>query len=166
MRVGACACSDTHDSGVFAPAGAKQKRIAFIRLSSQTISTRPRLRASGSFATISRSITYHLDLYLRTLMLKLTAVFHTAAHPPSLPPTVEEAYRRKCIQLKERSKEIEEENDGYRLRLSRLRRQIQKLRLERAIILDQIAKRTSTNVEDSEGSPSPPPTVRSMPAPP
>ncbi|KAI1115070.1 hypothetical protein F5Y14DRAFT_412059 [Nemania sp. NC0429] len=85
------------------------------------------------------------------------------AHPPSLPPTVEEAYRRKCIQLKERSKEIEEENDGYRLRLARLRRQIQKLRLERAIILDQIAKRTSTNVEDSEGSPSPPPTPQDKP---
>ncbi|KAI1171356.1 hypothetical protein F4777DRAFT_565749 [Nemania sp. FL0916] len=85
------------------------------------------------------------------------------SHPPSLPPTVEEAYRRKCIQLKERSKEIEDENDGYRLRLSRLRRQIQKLRLERAIILDQISRRTSTNVEDSEGSPSPPPTPQDKP---
>ncbi|KAJ2990532.1 hypothetical protein NUW58_g2900 [Xylaria curta] len=85
------------------------------------------------------------------------------SHPPSLPPTVEEAYRRKCIQLKERSKEIEDENDAYRLRLSRLKRQIQKLRLERAIILDQISKRTSTNVEDSEGSPSPPPTPQDKP---
>lgn len=82
------------------------------------------------------------------------------ANPPSLPPTVEEAYRRKCIQLKERYKEIEDENDAYRLRLTRLKRQIQKTRLERAILLEQIAKRTSTNVEDSEGSPSPPPTVR------
>lgn len=88
--------------------------------------------------------------------------FNVIAHAPSLPPTVEEAYRRKCIQLKERSKEIEDENEGYRLRLSRLRRQIQKLRLERALILDQISKRTSSNVEDSEGSPSPPPTVRSI----
>ncbi|KAI0199550.1 hypothetical protein F4808DRAFT_471393 [Astrocystis sublimbata] len=85
------------------------------------------------------------------------------SHPPSLPPTVEEAYRRKCIQLKERSKEIEDENDAYRLRLARLKRQIQKLRLERAIILDAIAKRTSTNVEDSEGSPSPPPTPQDKP---
>ncbi|KAI1757420.1 hypothetical protein F4782DRAFT_478526 [Xylaria castorea] len=85
------------------------------------------------------------------------------SHPPSLPPTVEEAYRRKCIQLKERSKEIEDENDAYRLRLSRLKRQIQKLRLERALILDQISKRTSTNVEDSEGSPSPPPTPQDKP---
>ncbi|KAI1354539.1 hypothetical protein F5Y01DRAFT_253869 [Xylaria sp. FL0043] len=85
------------------------------------------------------------------------------SHPPSLPPTVEEAYRRKCIQLKERSKEIEDENDAYRLRLSRLKRQIQKLRLERALLLDQISKRTSTNVEDSEGSPSPPPTPQDKP---
>ncbi|KAI1430603.1 hypothetical protein GGR50DRAFT_183334 [Xylaria sp. CBS 124048] len=86
-----------------------------------------------------------------------------SAHTPSLPPTVEEAYRRKCIQLKERSKEIEDENDAYRLRVSRLRRQIQKLRLERAFLLDQISKRTSTNVEDSEGSPSPPPTPQDKP---
>ncbi|KAI1814860.1 hypothetical protein GGS20DRAFT_585126 [Poronia punctata] len=91
------------------------------------------------------------------------SAFDIIAHPPSLPPTVEEAYRRKCIQLKQRSKEIEEENDAYRLRLDRLKRQIQKLRFERAIILDQISKRTSTNVEDSEGSPSPPPTPQDKP---
>ncbi|KAH9903675.1 hypothetical protein F4778DRAFT_735071 [Xylariomycetidae sp. FL2044] len=85
------------------------------------------------------------------------------SNPPKLPPTVEEAYRRKCIQLKQRSKEIEETNDAYRLRLARLKRQIQKARLERAILLEQIAKRTSTNVEDSEGSPSPPPTPEDKP---
>ena len=34
------------------------------------------------------------------------------------------------------------------------------MRLERAFLLEQLAKRTSTNVEDSDGSPSPPPTVR------
>ncbi|KAK6080753.1 hmg box protein [Seiridium cupressi] len=82
------------------------------------------------------------------------------SNPPSLPPTVEEAYRRKCIQLKQRSKEIDDENHAYRLRLMRLERQVQKARLERAFLLEQIAKRTSTNVEDSEGSPSPAPTVR------
>ncbi|KAI0024977.1 hypothetical protein F4780DRAFT_775450 [Xylariomycetidae sp. FL0641] len=87
----------------------------------------------------------------------------SSSHPPSLPPTVEEAYRRKCIQLKERYKEIEDENDAYRLRIARLKRQIQKTRLERAILLEQIAKRTSTNVEDSEGSPSPPPTPQDKP---
>jgi hypothetical protein len=33
------------------------------------------------------------------------------------------------------------------------------LRIERAFLLEQLAKRTSANVEDSDGSPSPPPTV-------
>lgn len=80
--------------------------------------------------------------------------------PPQLPPSVEEAYRRKCIQLKQRTNEVEEANDAARLRLARLKRQVEKMRLERAFLLEQLAKRTSTNVEDSEGSPSPPPTVR------
>ncbi len=80
-------------------------------------------------------------------------------------PSVEEAYRRKCIQLKARTKEVEEANDAARLRLTRLRRQVEKMRLERAFLLEQLARRTSTNVEDSDGSPSPPPTVRGAPAP-
>jgi hypothetical protein len=87
----------------------------------------------------------------------------TGAIPPELPPSVEAAYRKKCIQLKQRMNEVEEANDAARLRLARLNRSIQKLRLERAFLLEQLAKRTSTNVEDSEGSPSPPPTVRVLP---
>lgn len=81
------------------------------------------------------------------------------AVPPALPPSVEEAYRRKCVQLKSRTNEIEEANDAARLRLARAKRQVEKLRIERAFLLEQLAKRTSTNVEDSDGSPSPPPTV-------
>jgi hypothetical protein len=83
----------------------------------------------------------------------------TGTAPPPLPPSVEEAYRRKCIQLKQRMNEVEEANDASRARLVRLQRAIEKMRLERAFLLEQLAKRTSTNVEDSEGSPSPPPTV-------
>lgn len=79
--------------------------------------------------------------------------------PPTLPPSVEEAYRRKCIQLKQRLNEVEEANDASRVRLVRIQRGIEKMRLERSFLLEQLAKRTSTNVEDSEGSPSPPPTV-------
>lgn len=79
--------------------------------------------------------------------------------PPSLPPSVEEAYRRKCVQLKSRTNDVEEANDAARLRLARAKRQVEKLRIERAFLLEQLAKRTSTNVEDSDGSPSPPPTV-------
>ncbi|KAH0443572.1 hmg box protein [Colletotrichum camelliae] len=89
-----------------------------------------------------------------------------SAIPPSLPPSVEEAYRRKCIQLKQRTNEVEEENDATRVRLARIRRQVEKMRLERAFLLEQLAKRTSTNVEDSDGSPSPPPTVGPPPSPP
>src|SRR5436305_7200876 len=82
------------------------------------------------------------------------------AIPPTLPPSVEEAYRRKCIELKHRMNEVEESNDATRIRIGRMKRSIMKLRLERAFLLEQLARRTSTNVEDSEGSPSPPPTVR------
>ncbi|TVY68957.1 hypothetical protein LSUE1_G007372 [Lachnellula suecica] len=40
---------------------------------------------------------------------------------------------------------------------------LSKQRIERAFLLEQLAKRTSTNVEDSEGSPSPPPTPKEKP---
>lgn len=92
-------------------------------------------------------------------MDKLTGI--PGSIPPELPPTVEEAYRRKCIELKQRLNEVEAANDAQRLRIDRARRSVYKMRLERAFLLEQLAKRTSTNVEDSEGSPSPPPTVRS-----
>lgn len=81
------------------------------------------------------------------------------AIPSALPPSVEEAYRRKCIQLRNRTNEVEDANDAARLRLARIRRQVEKLRIERAFLLEQLTRRTSTNVEDSDGSPSPPPTV-------
>ncbi|KAH6978179.1 hypothetical protein EDB82DRAFT_503821 [Fusarium venenatum] len=80
------------------------------------------------------------------------------AIPSTLPPSVEEAYRRKCVQLKNRTNEVEEANDAARLRLARIKRQVEKMRVERAFLLEQLAKRTSANVEDSDGSPSPPPT--------
>ncbi|KAM0334366.1 hypothetical protein ACHAQA_001392 [Verticillium albo-atrum] len=86
-------------------------------------------------------------------------VIDPTAIPPALPPSVEEAYRRKCIQLKQRTGEVEDENDATRVRLARIRRQVEKMRLERAMLLEQLTRRTSANVEDSDGSPSPPPTV-------
>ncbi|KAF5020758.1 hypothetical protein F66182_7218 [Fusarium sp. NRRL 66182] len=82
----------------------------------------------------------------------------STAIPSTLPPSVEEAYRRKCVQLKNRTNEVEDANDAARLRLARIQRQVEKLRIERAFLLEQLAKRTSANVEDSDGSPSPPPT--------
>ncbi|KAK0674236.1 hypothetical protein QBC41DRAFT_51848 [Cercophora samala] len=86
-----------------------------------------------------------------------------SAIPPALPPTVEEAYRRKCNKLRQRTTEVEKANDASRVRINRLKRQIEKLRLERVFLLEQLAKRTSTNVEDSDGSPSPPPTPKEKP---
>ncbi|KAG5749356.1 hypothetical protein H9Q69_007066 [Fusarium xylarioides] len=85
------------------------------------------------------------------------------AIPSTLPPSVEEAYRRKCVQLKNRTNEVEDANDAARLRLARIKRQVEKLRIERAFLLEQLAKRTSANVEDSDGSPSPPPTPKDKP---
>lgn len=90
---------------------------------------------------------------------EVSADAHPPAVPPHLPPSVEEAYRRKCVELKRRNRQVEEANDAARLRISRIKRQVEKLRVERSFLLEQLTKRTSTNVEDSEGSPSPPPTV-------
>ncbi|KAH0562936.1 hypothetical protein GP486_002496 [Trichoglossum hirsutum] len=83
--------------------------------------------------------------------------------PAPLPPSVEHAYRQKCIDLKKRINEVEESNDALRLRKARTKRGILKLRLERAFLLEQLAKRTSANVEDSDGSPSPPPPPQEKP---
>ena len=93
------------------------------------------------------------------------------AIPPTLPPSVEEAYKKKCIELKRRLNEVEESNDVYRLRKVRLLRGIQKMRLERAILLETLGKRMRKNGigghgphgfydEESEGSSEGPPTVR------
>lgn len=92
--------------------------------------------------------------------------------PAPLPPSVEEAYRKKCIELKRRMTEVEENNDAFRLRKVRLTRGIRKMRLERAYLLENLGKRMKKNGnssidglqgvydEDSEGSSEGPPTVR------
>lgn len=86
--------------------------------------------------------------------------------PPTLPPTVEEAYRKKCVELKRRMAEVEQSNDSFRLRKNRLLRGIRKMRLERTILLDLLGKRMRKNGTngyydtDSEGSSDGPPTVR------
>ncbi|CAK7263402.1 non-histone protein [Sporothrix epigloea] len=87
----------------------------------------------------------------------------TSPSATTLPPSVEEAYRRKCVHLKKRMADVEEANDAARVRIARLKRQVEKQRLERAFLLEQLAKRTSTNVEDSDGSPSPPATPKDKP---
>ncbi|KAI9815489.1 MAG: hypothetical protein M1827_002623 [Pycnora praestabilis] len=83
--------------------------------------------------------------------------------PAPLPPSVERSYRQKCIELRRRMNEVEESNDAYRLRKVRLNRGIMKMRLERAFLLEQLARRTRENVDDSDGSASPPPTPKDKP---
>lgn len=81
----------------------------------------------------------------------------TASTP--LAPSVEKAYYRKCIELKRRMNEIQEANDAARLRKIRLERAILKMRFERAMMLEQLAKRMDYTAEGSEASEgSPPPT--------
>src|SRR4051794_38351410 len=78
---------------------------------------------------------------------------------PVLPASVEEAYRQKCIELKKRLKECENANDLLVVRNHRLRRGIQRLRLERSLLLREIERRIDPRMDDSDGTPSPPPTV-------
>lgn len=91
---------------------------------------------------------------------------HAAARAFSqkdLPPSVEAAYYRKCIQLRRRIDDIEENNDGTRQRIQRLSRGIQKMRLERAFLLEQLQKHQEYNMDDSDRSSSPPPTPTDKP---
>lgn len=76
---------------------------------------------------------------------------NTAAQPPPNPPSVEAAYKRKCIQLKKRLNEIEAENDMMRARNKRGLQYVQKMRLESCILLERLAKVTGMAEEAQAG---------------
>lgn len=57
---------------------------------------------------------------------------------PALAPSQELAYRSKCIELRRRLKEIERSNDETRKRIMRERKAQDKLRLNRAILLNHL----------------------------
>ncbi|KAH3908011.1 hypothetical protein HBI56_150430 [Parastagonospora nodorum] len=80
-----------------------------------------------------------------------------------LPPSVEGAYYRKCIDIRRRINDIEESNDSTRQRILRLNRGVQKMRLERAFLLEQLNKHMEYNIDDSDRSSSPPPTPTDKP---
>ncbi|KAL5411195.1 hypothetical protein PMIN04_010332 [Paraphaeosphaeria minitans] len=80
-----------------------------------------------------------------------------------LPPSVEKAYYKKCIDLRRRITDIEDSNDGTRVRIRRLHRGIQKMRLERAFLLEQLQKHMEFSIDDSDRSSSPPPTPTDKP---
>ena len=75
--------------------------------------------------------------------------------PPTNPPSVETAYRRKCIALKKRLTEIESTNDALRARNARAVRYVQKMRLEQCYLLERLAYLTDMvkdiNTEYSPG---------------
>ena len=65
-----------------------------------------------------------------------------ASLPSTNPPSVEAAYKRKCIALKRRLNEVEAENEIVRLRNRRGWQYIQKMRLESCILLERLSKVT------------------------
>jgi hypothetical protein len=75
-----------------------------------------------------------------------------ATYNTPLPPSVEKAYYRKCIELKRRLNEVEAANDEAKIRRVRLDRGILKMRLERAFLLDELRRRMDYNVDGSDGS--------------
>ncbi|KAK7202765.1 hypothetical protein BZA70DRAFT_284911 [Myxozyma melibiosi] len=78
---------------------------------------------------------------------------------PSIPLSEEIKYKQKCKDLKRRISQIEDQNDILSLRIARSKRAVQRMRLERALLLEKLEERTILKVDDSEGSPSPPPSV-------
>ncbi|KAI4114911.1 MAG: hypothetical protein LQ345_004389 [Seirophora villosa] len=98
----------------------------------------------------------------------------SATAPSALPPSVEAAYKIKCIALKKRMAEIEEHNNGTRERVVRNERAIRKLRLERAILVNRLGEIINKNGveisglpvmsdDNSEGSSEGPPTPHEKP---
>jgi hypothetical protein len=77
------------------------------------------------------------------------------SHPPANPPSVEIAYKRKCISLKKRLSEVEAENEIMRTRNRRGKQYIQKMRLETCMLLERLAKVTGMADEAKAGAANP-----------
>ncbi|KAJ5925094.1 hypothetical protein N7454_007733 [Penicillium verhagenii] len=75
--------------------------------------------------------------------------------PSANPPSVEIAYKRKCIALKKRLSEVEVENEMIRTRNRRGWQYIQKMRLESCMLLERLAKVTSMGNEAQSGAADP-----------
>lgn len=67
------------------------------------------------------------------------------------PPSVEVAYKRKCIALKKRLNETEAENEAMRVRNKRGWKYIQKMRLESCILLERLSNVTGMTEEAKTG---------------
>lgn len=75
-----------------------------------------------------------------------------ANNPLPNTPSVERAYKHKCIALKKRLREIEAENDAMKTRNDRGERYIQKMRLESAMLLQRLSVLTGMAEEQGPGS--------------
>lgn len=69
---------------------------------------------------------------------------------------IEAKYKQKCRDLRKRIHEIEEHNELVGVSITRTKRDIKRLRLERSLLLEKLEERTLLKVDDSDGSPSPP----------
>lgn len=79
----------------------------------------------------------------------------TTTTASSNPPSVEIAYKRKCIALKKRLAEVEAENELMRTRNRRGWQYIQKMRLESCLLLERLAKVTGMADEAQAGAANP-----------
>lgn len=66
-------------------------------------------------------------------------------------------YKQKCKDLRKRIREIENHNEIVTISIARTKRAIQRIRLERALLLEKLEEKTMLKVDDSDGTPSPPP---------
>jgi hypothetical protein len=84
----------------------------------------------------------------------------------NLPPSIEAAYYKKAIELKKRVIEIESNNDVKRMNLQRVNRDVQKLRMERALLIEMIRNGMSKvapedgSEESDDSAPPTPPVVK------
>ncbi|KAL4943501.1 hypothetical protein BDV06DRAFT_189740 [Aspergillus oleicola] len=79
----------------------------------------------------------------------------STSQPTTNPPSVEIAYKRKCIALKKRLSEIEAENELMRTRNRRGYQYIQKMRLESCILLERLATVTGMAEEAQQAGMNP-----------
>lgn len=93
--------------------------------------------------------------YLSQLKIAMEARPQPTSAPSLNPPSVEIAYKRKCIALKKRLAEVEAENELMRTRNRRGWQYIQKMRLESCMLLERLAKVTGMTEEAQAGAADP-----------
>ncbi len=67
------------------------------------------------------------------------------------PESEDVKYKQKCKDLKRRIQEIEDHNDVVTIKIARAKRAVQRLRLERAFLLEKLEERTFMGVGEEHG---------------